>query len=179
MRIVIAPLSFPPFLPPIVTSGIAGVLATRGLGLSIFQGSVLIFLPDKSFHARIGLVDIGRDGGLDIFRVENLVHEQIAVRFHVLDHRAGPVSSRVSLQDQGKFTYIHLFGRPSVHGQGLDLGNMCSQLAVDCGAPHTQEDTHLFVETHDQFKDSGCKCRDKRGTHTFQLAHPIIDRGIN
>lgn len=53
---------------------------------------------------------------------------------------------------------------------------MCSQLAVDCGAPHAQEDAHLF-ETHDQLK-----CPDWRNMggievmHTFQLAHPVIDQ---
>ena len=58
-----------------MTSGVAFILATRGLRLAVFQRSILIFLPDESFHARIGLVDIGRNWGFDIFGIEDLVHE--------------------------------------------------------------------------------------------------------
>jgi len=45
---------------------------------------MLVFLADVSFHARVTLVDIGWDWRLDVFGVENFVHDIVAVGFHVL-----------------------------------------------------------------------------------------------
>ena len=65
-------------------SGVTGIMATRGLGLSVLKRSVLVFLTDVSFHARVALVDIGGNWRLDIFGVEDFVHDVVAVGFHIL-----------------------------------------------------------------------------------------------
>lgn len=59
-------------------------MTTRGLGLSVFERSVLVFLADVSFHARVALIDISGNWRLDVLRVENFVHDVVAVGFHVL-----------------------------------------------------------------------------------------------
>lgn len=45
---------------------------------------MLVLLPNKPFHARIGLVDICRDWRFDVLGVVDLVHDGISVRFHAL-----------------------------------------------------------------------------------------------
>lgn len=64
------------------------------------------------------------------------------MRFHVLETHT---SAHVLAYDMGYGfdTHINLFRSPSVHGQGLDLGDMRAQLSVQCGATHAKEDTHL------------------------------------
>lgn len=59
-------------------------MTTRGLGLAVLERSVLVFLADVSFHARVALVDIGGDWRLDVLGVEDFVHDVVAVGFHVL-----------------------------------------------------------------------------------------------
>lgn len=46
---------------------------------------------------------------------------------------------------------------------------MCAQLAVDCGAPHAQKDTHLAEERSVVVRIAVAVCTEKP---TFQLAHP-------
>lgn len=64
-------------------------------------------------------------------------------------------------------THVNLFRRPCVHAQGLDLGDMCAQLAVDCGAPHAQKDTHLSEQSV-VIQIAVAEITKP----TFQLAHP-------
>lgn len=59
-------------------------MTTGRFRLPVFQGSILVFLADEAFHARVGLVDIGGDGRLDVLRVVDLVHDGVAVRSHTL-----------------------------------------------------------------------------------------------
>lgn len=40
-------------------------------------------------------------------------------------------------------SYIDLSGIPLVHAQRLDFGNVCTQLAMQRGAAHAQEDADL------------------------------------
>lgn len=40
-------------------------------------------------------------------------------------------------------THLDLFIRPAVHAQRFDLGDMCSELAVDGGTAHAEEDAQL------------------------------------
>lgn len=44
---------------------------------------------------------------------------------------------------KGVNTYIDLIVCPSVHSQGLYLGNVRSQFAMDRGASHAKEDAQL------------------------------------
>lgn len=120
-------------------------MATWGLGFAVLQGSVLVFLPDELFHARILFVDIGGHRRLDVLRVEDLVHERIAVGFHILENIPQLASCLFSLplswiQD---FTHINLIRRPTVHTQRFDLGDMGAQFPMQRGAPHAQENAHL------------------------------------
>lgn len=117
-------------------------MTTRGFGLSVLERSVLVFLPDVSFHARVGLVDIGRDGRLNILGVEDFVHDVIAMRFHVLYRSSRLAFAPCAVID--RFTHINLIRGPTVHSQRLNLGDMGAQLAMQRGAPHTQEDSHLL-----------------------------------
>lgn len=47
----------------------------------------------------------------------------------------------VGLRVAYPFHIINLLIVPTVHAQGFDLGYMGTQLAVQCGASHTQEHT--------------------------------------
>lgn len=96
-------------------------MTARGLGLAVLERSMLVFLADVTFHARVALVDIGGDWRLDVFGVEDLVHDVVAVGFHV----------------------VNLIRRPTVHSQGLDLGDMGAQLAVQRSTSHAQEYSHI------------------------------------
>jgi hypothetical protein len=102
-------------------------------------------LSNKAFHARVCLVDVDRGRGLDIFRVVDLVHEVVSVRFHVLYDARRVSLSPVPFAGGRGCTHINLFGRPGIHRQGLDLGYVRAQLAVECGAPHAKENAHLKI----------------------------------
>lgn len=43
-----------------------------------------------------------------------------------------------------RFTHVNLIRRPTVHSQGLDLGDMGAQFAVQRSTSHAQEYTHLL-----------------------------------
>lgn len=133
-------------------AGVTRVLPARGLWLPIFQGMVLIFLPDKPFHARIVLVHVGGNWRLDAARVVQLVHNGVTMRFHVL------TKSTLSARDLcycgvPDCAHINLVCCPCVHAQRFNLGNMCAQLSVQCGATHAKEDANLS-ETSSQFVNS-------------------------
>ena len=113
---------------------------------------VLIFLPDKPFHARIVLVHVGGNLWLDAPWVVQLVHNSVTVRFHVLTK---PTLSTRDLCYCGipECAHINLVCCPGVHAQRFNLGNMCAQLSVQRGATHAKEDANLS-EMKRQFVNS-------------------------
>lgn len=116
-------------------------MTTRGLRLAVLERSVLVFLADVSFHARVALVDICGDWRLHVFGVEDLVHDVVAVGFHVLLWFSQSVVFYSGIRN---FTHVNLVRRPTVHSQGLDLGDMGAQLAVQRSTSHAQKDSHLL-----------------------------------
>jgi hypothetical protein len=65
----------------------------------------------------------------------------------IQDCRCASCSRRASTRGSEPFkterSYIHLRIIPFVHAQGLDLGYVCPQLAMQRCASHTQEDAQL------------------------------------
>lgn len=42
-------------------------------------------------------------------------------------------------------TYFYLFGGPEVHADGLDLGDVCADIAVDSRTASTKKNPQLFM----------------------------------
>ena len=104
---------------------------------------MLVFLPDEALHARIGFVDIGGNGRLDVSRVEDLVHQGVAVRFHIL-REFDQNLSRLSPVYCSRDTHIDLVRCPTIHTQGFNLGDMGAHFPMQSSAAHTQENAHLY-----------------------------------
>lgn len=73
-----------------------------------------------------------------------------------------------------KFTHINLVRRPTVHGQGLDLGDMGAQFAMQRSTSHAQEESHL-LPNHQYLMFFGVILPGvpDNPIRTFQLAHPV------
>lgn len=80
---------------------------------------MLIFLAYKAFHDSADLVSVGGNVWSDVLRVECTIGNDVADALHV----------------------VNLFRGPAVHGQRLDLGNVCAHFSVQSSATHTQEDS--------------------------------------
>lgn len=59
-------------------------------------------------------------------------------------------------------SYIDLRIVPLVHAQGLDLGDVCAELAVQGRASHAQEDAQLQADVSLGFVDAAQAKREQR-----------------
>lgn len=98
-------------------------------------------MPYVSLHGTVYLVDIDRGLRLCVSWVVHFVRLEIANALHVL----GAVSTWRRFPKQASPPYLDLGIVPLVHAQRFDLGDVCSQLAVQGCASHAQEDAQLLV----------------------------------
>lgn len=79
---------------------------------------MFVLLPNVPLHGAVDLVDVDGDLGLNVAWVIRLVRFDVSNPLHVIDVRIVPL----------------------IHAQGLDLGDVGAQLAMDGGASHAQKD---------------------------------------
>lgn len=89
--------------------------------IALGQRFLVVLLADVPLHCAVHLIGVHRNVRPYILRVVDLVACDIAHLFHIVD----------------------LLSAPAVHGEGLDLGHVSTQLPVQRGTAHTQEDAQV------------------------------------
>lgn len=102
---------------------------------------MLVLLPDEAFHDSFYFVGIDWYCWLSVARVVGVIGVYVANALHVLCLVRTP--DRVVVHGWYEIPYLDLVAAPTVHTQGLDLGDMGAELAVQRSTSYAEEYTQL------------------------------------